>query len=85
MKDKRVHEHMENALLCFLDGDHLCVVNSTFVDIQESQATFIKVDGILLDELKAKELTESNIMTRQKEEYIRHVENFLKAVKKENE
>ncbi len=85
MKDKRVEDHMMNALLCFLDGDHLCVVNSDFVDIQESKGVFIYLNSSLLTEIKAKELIECNIQTRRKEDYIKSIEMYLKMVKKDEQ
>ena len=67
MKNKQVENYLENSLLCFLDGDHLCIVNSNFVDIQESEAIFIKLNSSLIMRIMGKEVIERNIQTRRKD------------------
>lgn len=35
---------MKNKLLCFLDGNELCIVKPGFVNLQESNAIFLILD-----------------------------------------
>ena len=85
MKDKQVENYLENSLLCFLDGDHLCIVNSNFVDIQESEATFIKLNSSLISEIMAKEVIECNIQTRKKEKRKKEIEACKKWMRRDYE
>ena len=34
----------EKKLVCFLDGDSLCIVKSDFINLQESPNMFIKLN-----------------------------------------
>ncbi len=34
---------MKNKLICFLDGDSLCIARPDFINLQESTAFFIKL------------------------------------------
>ncbi len=40
---------MKEKLVCYLDGDSLCIVRKDFVDLQESRSVFVDLDS---DELK---------------------------------
>ena len=35
---------MKNKLICYLDGNALCIVNKDFINIQESKAMFIHLN-----------------------------------------
>jgi len=37
---------------CYLDGDALCITKNNFVDLQESDAEFIKLSDELLEKFK---------------------------------
>ena len=39
-------------LICFLDGNSLCIVNKNFVNLQESPSVFIELDPETLKEIE---------------------------------
>ena len=41
-------------LICFLDGDNLCIVDSDFINLQESKAMFIELTGEPMKEFNEK-------------------------------
>ena len=46
---------MKNKLLCYLDGDGLCITRPDFINLQESTAFFIKLSEDKLIWIKALE------------------------------
>jgi len=57
-------------LRCFLDGDALCIVNSDFVDLQESEALFATLDDFFLEKIEQMIEREKKIKTTENQQEI---------------
>lgn len=42
----------DGELICYLDGDSLCIINNDFVNLQESPSVFIELTEKEIEEIK---------------------------------
>jgi len=42
----------KGSLVCYLDGNALCVVGPGFVNLQESEAVFLELHPVVLEKIK---------------------------------
>ena len=43
---------MEDKLICYLDGNCLCIVNEDFINLQESKSMFVEFDSKQIKEFR---------------------------------